>query len=306
MLSTFEAQGDQPGLARAWRLLGVVYGTTGQFSRAAEAASNVVDSATRVGDARLAARAAVTYSLAALYSSMPVPEALQRAEALLGAVETDRIAKARFLGILAVLHAMQGRFDEARELYRRSQGIVAELGRSLTVAAASLESSRVEMLAGDPSAAERELMRDYAILQAVDERYYRSSIACLLGHALWSLERYQDAGRYIDVAQDLADPDDVFTQVFWRTGRAKLWARDGRGPEAVALAREAVDMASASDDIEQRADAICDLAEVVRLAGDSATEGTLLREAFELYERKGDLVSAAGVAARLNTGARTQ
>jgi tetratricopeptide (TPR) repeat protein len=282
----------------------VIYGTTGQFDRAAEAAENVVNTASRLGDGRLAARSAVNYSLAALYSSMPVVEALGRAEDLLASLGTDRIAEARYLGILAVLHAMQGRFEQARELYRRGQRIIAELGPSLTVAAASLESSRVEMLAGDPAAAERELRRDYSTLEAVNERYYRSSIACLLGHTLWALGRFDEASTFIDIAQHLADPDDVFTQVFWRTGRAKLWARAGRGSDAITLGREAIEMASSSDDIEQRADALSDLAEVVRLAGRMDEEEPLLREALALYERKGDVVSTSQVLRRLAVPAR--
>jgi class 3 adenylate cyclase/predicted ATPase len=303
-IALFEQLSDRAGLARAWRLLGVVFGTLGKFDQAAEAAGRVADSSVRSGDTRMAARSALNYSLAALYSSMPVDEALKRAEELLPAVGTDRIAEARYLGVLAVLHAMGERFEEARALYRRSQAIIADLGPSLPVAAASLESSRVEMLAGDAGAAERELRRDYATLEAVGESYYRSSIACLLGHALWSLGQFDEADRFVEIARTLADPDDVFTQVFWRTGRSKLLARAGRAGEAIALVSEAVGIASASDDIEQLADALSDAAEVHRLADQGGEEAVLLAEATTLYERKGDVVSATRSRARLESIAK--
>lgn len=291
----FERTGDRSGLARAWRLLAVIFGTIGQFDRAAEAAANVADIAMRSGDARMAARSAVTYALAALYSSMPVPEVLQRGEELRPAVGTDRIAEARYLGILAVLYAMQGQFQPARELIEQSRAIAVELGPSLPVAAGSLESSRVEMLAGDAAAAERELRRDYATLAAVDEIYYRSSIACMLGHALWALDRYDEAGQFFEVAQRLADPDDLFTQVFWRTGRSKLLAQAGLRDQAVDLCREATRLASSSDDIEQLADSLSDLADVLRLSDRVLEAESVLTDALDLYERKGDVISAARV-----------
>jgi tetratricopeptide (TPR) repeat protein len=299
MIPIFEAEDDSAGLARAWRHLWVLYGTTGALEDAADAASRVVDIATRSGDFRLAARAAVAYAQASLLSAMPVDEALERCNGLAEAVGRDRIAEARFLAIISVLHAMQGRFQEARDLYKRSHRIVAELGPSVTVAGASLESSRVEMLARDPAAAERELRRDYATLDAMGERYYRSSVAGFLGHALYALGRLDEAAAFVDVAEELSGLDDVASQVTWRTARAKVWALRGGGSAAVVIAREAVAMASAGSYLEQHAEALVDLAEVLRSAGDDQVQVPLLAEALELFLQKGDLVSSAFVRARL-------
>jgi class 3 adenylate cyclase/predicted ATPase len=289
MIREFEAQDDLAGLARAWRELWIVYGTSGALEQAAEAASRVAEIATRSGETRLAARAAIAYSQAALESPMPVAEALERCEALLDAVRLDRIAEARFLPILGVLHAMQGDFDEARRLYRRSQELVSELGRNMTVAASSQESSRIELLAGDPAAAEAELRRDYATLEAVDERYIRSTIAGLLGHVLLELGRDADAEAFVTVASDLAGEDDVFSQVIWRSAKARLVARQGQPDDAVAQAREAVSMASEGAYIELEADARLHLAEVLAFAGRRDEEQQTLQEAAALYDQKGDV-----------------
>jgi class 3 adenylate cyclase/tetratricopeptide (TPR) repeat protein len=302
MIQTFESQNDLAGLARAWRLLTVIYGTTGQDDRAADAAAHVVEAASRIDDSRLAARGAYNYAQAALSSSMPVAEALDRLDGLSDAVGLDRLAEARFLGIAAVLHAMEGDFDTARTMYRRSRELVADLGLSVTVvAAASLESSRVETLAGDPAAAERELRRDYEALEAVDERYFRSSVAGLLAHALWSLGRYQEAERVVGVAKDLSAEDDVFSQIIWRTVSAKLLARDGRAQEALDLAIAAAAMAGQGADIEVHADALLDLAEVQAILGDTEAQEPPLREALDIYSRKGDSVSADLTRSRLAT-----
>ena len=299
MIAVFDADGDAAGLARSWRLLWVIYGTTGALEQAADAASRVVEITSKSGDSRLAARAAVAYSQAALESPMPVLEAIVRSEALMDAVGLDRIAEARFLAIRSVLHAMLGQFDQARGMYRRSHEIMTDLGPSITAAGASLESSRVEMLAGDPAAAERELRRDFEILETLDERYYRSSVAGLLGHALYALGRFEEAGRHVQVAEELAGADDVFSQVTWRTARAKLWARKGRGAAAVALAREAVAMAGSGSYIEQHAESLLDLAEVLRMIGPEGAQMPALKEALALFERKGDVVSAERTRDRL-------
>jgi tetratricopeptide (TPR) repeat protein len=299
MLPVFEEDGDVAGLARAWRLLWVIYGTTGVLERAQDAASRVVEIAQRSGDTRLAARAAVAFAQAALESPVPVVEAIERTQTLVDAVGLDRIAEARFLSIRSVLYAMRGEFDTARSMYRRSHELMEAVGTSVTASGTSLESSRVEMLAGDAAAAERELLRDLRTLEAMDERYYRSSVAGLLGHALYTQQRFDEAGRFTDLAQELADDDDVYSQVIWQTARAKLLAQAGRGDAAVAEARRAVLLAGSGSYLELLAEAHADLAEVFRVLSRDNEQEPPLREALALFERKGDLVSSALVRDRL-------
>ena len=72
------------------------------------------------------------------------------------------------------------------------------------------------MLAGDPGAAERELRRDYDILDTMGETYFRSTVAALLGQALWAQGRSEEATKFARIANELADADDVISQVAWR------------------------------------------------------------------------------------------
>ena len=76
-------------------------------------------------------------------------------------------------------------------------------------------------------------------------------------------------------------------------------AASGRPDEAVALASQAVALAADTVDIELHADALVDLADVLQLAGRKHEEGPPLREALDLYDRKGDVVLAAAVRERL-------
>jgi tetratricopeptide (TPR) repeat protein len=303
-LVEFERVGDVRGAAFAWRVLMLLHGTDGQFDRAAEAAERVVELAAEVGDTRWAASGAVGYATSVLLGSTPVAEAIPRCQDLIAEVQGDRKAEAVILGSLAQLHAMEGRFDLARSLYTESQQLLADLGPSITGASTAFESSRVEMLAGDFSAAEGLLRRDYAQLEAVGERYFRSSIAAFLAQALWASAKFEEADDYARIAEELSDADDVWSQVAWRTVRAKLLARDGRSDDAIALAKGAVDLAAGTSNIDQHADALVDLDAVLRLAGQENETGPPLREALSLYEQKGDLVLAERLRALLEVGAR--
>jgi tetratricopeptide (TPR) repeat protein len=299
IVEVFERARDIGGLARAWQTLYLIYGTWGRYDRVAEAAKLVVDYASRDDDARLAARGAIAYSVSALRGPTPVTEALQRCEELLIAVGGDRKAEAVILGVLAQLHAMKGEFEEGRALYAKSHAMLMDLGPSVLAASTSTESSRVEMLAGDARAAERELRRDYDALSAMGERYSRTTIACLLAQSLWALGRFDEADAFARIAQDESDPDDVSNQVIWRSVRAKLLARDGRVVEAVALAKEAVTLIETTVDITTVADTLVDMADVLDLAGRRHASRPPLEEALRLYQAKGDEISARSISDRL-------
>ena len=298
-IDLFEGAGDRSGLARAWRLLMLIHGTAGAYDKAADAARRVVDVARAAGDGRLAARGAIGYAVTALHGATPVSEALPICEQLAEDVRGDRKAEAVILGVVAQLQAMQGDFARGRELYQRAQTMLTELGPSVTAASTSTESSRVEILAGDLEGAERELRRDHDALAELGERYYRSTVAGLLAGVLEARGRLEESEALSRSAETLADPDDVFSQVAWRSARARVLARTERAAEAETLAREAIELAAATVDIVLLADATADLGEVLRLIGRTDDAGPPLREALVLYERKGDVVSAARIRERL-------
>jgi tetratricopeptide (TPR) repeat protein len=86
--------------------------------------------------------------------------------------------------------------------------------------------------------------------------------------------------------------------VVWRTARAKILARRGELEAAEALAREAVRIGEPSDLIGTRAEALCDLAEVLALEGRREDALAALDEGSQLYERKGNLTALARARAR--------
>ena len=78
------------------------------------------------------------------------------------------------MSLLSSLRAMQGEFTAARDLYTRARLMLEEVGCSIVAASISQQSCRVELLAGDPAAAERELRRDFDELSEMGERYFLS------------------------------------------------------------------------------------------------------------------------------------
>jgi ATP/maltotriose-dependent transcriptional regulator MalT len=155
------------------------------------------------------------------------------------------------------------------------------------------------MLAGDLEAAEAELRGDYDALEGFGERYFRSTVAGLLALVLVARGRHEEAAEVNRVAEELTAEDDEMSKVLWRRGRALLRAADGQLAEATTLARDAAALAEGTDDIVLEADALVDLGEVLRAAGEDAAASAAWERARDLYDRKGDIVSAARVRSRL-------
>jgi hypothetical protein len=86
-----------------------------------------------------------------------------------------------------------GSFDVARDLCDQSRRRLDELGLRVEAAAMVLESSGVEILAGDYVAAEQELRRGFNVLETLGERYVLSMLSGLLAQTLWSQDRPDEA-----------------------------------------------------------------------------------------------------------------
>ena len=147
-----------------------------------------------------------------------------------------------------------------------------------------MEAGRVELIAGDPAAAERALRRANEVLRAMGEVGFRSSVVGLLAEAAYAQGRFDQALRLTEEAETLAGADDFEAQGRWRATRAKLLARRGQFPAAARLADEAVTMAVAMHESPQWAEFLVAQAEVHRLAGALDQAEASLRRALQFYE----------------------
>jgi class 3 adenylate cyclase/tetratricopeptide (TPR) repeat protein len=284
--------GYHEGLARAWRLAFLVYGTALRWSAAEQAAQRMIEHARLAGDDLMETRLLTDLAMCALYGPMPVPEAIERCRALLERAGRDRKAEAITLAVLAELEAMRRNFEEARELYRRSRAGLEELGWKFHAALTSIHSAPVELLAGDPIGAESELRRDYDALEAMRERNYISTTAGFLAEALYQQGRFEEAESLVQISKEIAAPNDLSSQLIWRGVFGKILARTGMLEEADRLVREAVQLMQGSEEPVSQGYALMDLAEVLRLGGREDDASVAIKEAIELFDEKGNLVAA--------------
>ncbi|HEV8098740.1 MAG TPA: hypothetical protein VGP56_06310, partial [Gaiellaceae bacterium] len=236
--------------------------------------------------------------VSAVFGPLPVEEGIARCREFLAHEGDDPTIRATCSVERAVLEAMRGDFHSARELLADGRRTIEESGLTLWAALNAQETYLVEQLAGTPGAAADTLRDSYTTLDEGGERAYLSSIAGFLAHALNAEGKNDEAQRFSRESEQAAGPEDVLSQVLWRTARAKILARRGELEPAEALAREAVELSEPTDLIGTRADALCDLAEVLALAGRRRDSQAALGDASELYERKGNLTSLARVRAR--------
>jgi class 3 adenylate cyclase/tetratricopeptide (TPR) repeat protein len=300
VLSVLEDLDDHQGQARAWRLLGLDSYLRCRVGTAEEEFQRAIAHAEAAGDERLEAGVAYALAQAAFWGPAPVAEGIARCEDIRRRAEGSYRVEMAALHTLAALHAMQGRFGQARELANASAAIAHQLGPNRFAAICSQFLGQTELLAGDPAAAERRLRWGYGILERMGERGLRSELAANLARAVCAQGRDDEALRLARLSGELAFRDDLYAQVERRGPLATVLARRGRQQEAERVAAEAVAMASRSDMLTMQANALVDHAEVLRLGGRRDLAAPLLAEAVARYDRKGNLVArdrAAGLLA---------
>ena len=283
--------GDQAGLARAWMVLSDVHWSQGRLRETSDAATQAAANARSTGNRREVGWALGQNALCAIHGPMPVAEGLSWLERLLRAEPENRTLDANLSGFVTVLEAMSGRFDEARKHIQQTRALARDLGLMWQAAVQELLSGYVELLAGDPVAAERDMRTAEQAFRAIGEGWFLSTVAVDLPRAVYEQGRYDDAFALLETIDETPAPDREWQ--IKRTGvPARLLARVGRLDEAEKLARAGVALAADSEFLGLHADVLLDLAEVLLLAHRSEDAAAAAAEAVSLYERKGNVASA--------------
>ncbi|MGH2800123.1 MAG: tetratricopeptide repeat protein, partial [Thermoleophilaceae bacterium] len=303
-VAVFEELGDELGLAKAWRLISLAHRFRGQQSARREALEQALVHVRRGGDRRTEAWIFDGLGGVHNYGPSSVQALLSFAEESLrwARANGQRFNEAHALAQgLGRSYAMLGDFAAARQAVAEARSIVDDLGFVWHRAGLASAAGFVEMLAGDPAAAERELREGLAVLERSDMTgsYFGMGLRDELAQALYAQERYEEAKELCGASEREAARDDIQAQVQWRALRAKLMAREGRADEAEALARAAVALVERTEFLIVHANALMDLGEALRLAGRPSEAISALEDARRLYERKGDRVSAGRAEAAL-------
>jgi tetratricopeptide (TPR) repeat protein len=290
----FERLGDELGLARAWRNLADIHVFAGRWAEVADASQRSLTYALRAGDQQTETFALAGLAGALYFGPTAAGEGIVRLEKRLEEVGGGRMFRA--VGdawAIAGLEAMRGNIDEARRRCAGARSVFAEFGQQGRLADIRLTAARIEMLAGEPAAAELELQASAETLKEMGEKSVLPTVMGELAEAVYVQGRYEEAERLASEVEEGAADDDADSQVRWRTTSARIRARQGRLDEAEALAREAVALSTQTDFLNLQGSAFMALAEVLAAAREPDQAAAAARDALAVYETKGNVVSAA-------------
>jgi class 3 adenylate cyclase/tetratricopeptide (TPR) repeat protein len=305
LVPILEDEGDERGVVQAIDLLVEVDWMACRYGAVEAALEQVAERARRIGDRRLEMGALHRLAMAIWFGPTPVVEAIRRCRDIATQASGDRRVEASVLIADAELRAMLGRFDGTREQIGRAREMLQDLGLRILSLSPLQSLGQLELLAGDPEAAEGSFRQAYDGLERLGERGFLSTVAALLANAIYEQGRYEEAERYARISQEAGGSDDVASVVISRSILGKVLARQDRADEGETLTRDAVELAETTDDLDMRGDAYMDLAEVLGLSGRSAEAAAALEEAITLHERKGNVVSAERARERLAALAAT-
>ena len=294
----FERFGDDLGLCRARRLEAWFSFNECRAEAAAAAWERAAVHAQRAGDRHEYDEILTWIATMLWFGPTPAEEGIRRCEAMRAEVHESRESEAAILRELACLNAVVGRFGPARELIATSNATYADLGLTLYLASSEHEAV-VELLAGNPAAAEKSARAAYRALEEMGERAFRSTMAATLGLAILEQGRDEEAEALAEVSVRLGAAGDLLTQIRWRRVRARVLARRAEIPAAEALAREALGIAETTDFVNERADALIDLSHVLEQSCRCDEAVAAASGAVQLYELKGNVVAAAAARRRL-------
>jgi tetratricopeptide (TPR) repeat protein len=298
LLPELEAIGDELGIAKALWLASEADVGASRWQPRAEALERALEHAVRAADVR-DERSQITALLAQALElgPTPVPVVVERCRALLAEAGSDRPLRAALQSTLASLRAADGDFAEARRLYADSVAVFDELGLRFRRLSRSIVGARIEWLAGDLDAAERELRTAYDALEPGTG--LRAAVGAFLADLVCAQGRNDEADALAAETEADASASDLVPQVLWRSVRARVLARAGDHGAAVALADEACRLADATDFVDLVGGVLVARAEV---AHDAAERAALLARARDVYAAKGNRAAVAAVE-QLRTGA---
>jgi tetratricopeptide (TPR) repeat protein len=284
--------GDQAGLAHGWNYVGFELFVRGRFGAMVEMLERGCAHARRVGDTREEQRSLTGIATGLLLGPAPVREAAARCRRI--ADRSRAIAPwgaAVPAAALAGLEAMRGRVERGWASYEEARNALADTGPPLQ--SANLPLAAAPLLAHDPERFERELHEAYDLLERLGERGALSTVAAYLAGAVLSQGRGVEAESLTRVSERAAAPEDVLSQIVWRTVRARALSRRGEPDLARELASAGVELARRTDSPLLVAGALLALAEAERELGAADAGAGHAGEALELALRKGDEVTAA-------------
>ena len=290
-------QGDHEGVARAWFLAGASVNLA-EPPRGREEFSRSLEAARRAGDRRGEVGAIAWLVLVIAQGSLLAQQARRECRRFLSEAHLENHARAGTEDPLGWLEAICGDFDEARRICGDSITVFDELGMRPSASHSRSWAGLVELLARDYPAAESHLR--LALGSHVEQQFQAGMRfdAALLAEVLYQQERYREAEDLVET-ESRAEGGTPEDRARLGSVAAKLAARRGDRREAESLVLEALALADTAWPLEVRGDVRLDLAEVLLLDGRPKEAAVAAEEALRIFEKRGNVPSAARARERL-------
>jgi tetratricopeptide (TPR) repeat protein len=205
----------------------------------------------------------------------------------------NRALEGSTLGRMGEMLARSGKVGHAQQAFADARALFTELDLPVHLAYLALSTTIVEPLASDPVAAERELRPALEHFEETGATHIAASLLPVLAGALAAGGKVDEALELTERTEETAASDDLDAQVRWRVARAEALTAANELADAERFAREAVDFADPADTVVLTADSLSCLGEVMLAARSPSEAVPALERALQLYEAKGDVVSAA-------------
>jgi hypothetical protein len=284
-----DASGDDAGRAKAHQVRAGLLSRLGRVGDAEAELDVALAAARRANDRRRVSAVLGEAPVAALWGPSPVAKAGGRC---LDVVRVLRITtaspsvEATSTRCQAVLEALRGRNDIARQMIVAARATLEDLGLRHDLLETDLISGVVPLLAGEAVEAIPPLRSAYEGLRSLGAGPDAGYAAALLSRALLSLGRVDEADGLATEAEALAGQN-LKTAIAWRIARAEVWAARGDHAVGLSFAEAAVEIAAATDLVLDHGDACSALARLCEAASDADAASAARAAAIGLYELKG-------------------
>jgi class 3 adenylate cyclase len=258
----------------------------GRTAELVETGKRALAHAVRAGDLVLEADALGKIGIGMFYGTATWAEAEQQARG--GLAEVGRLGQVMLNARqgIAGAAAAQGRFDEARDLYREHRASLQERGRSLQLIASGQHPAFAEILARDYEQAEAYARESWDGLGRLGEHGYRSTTGAILAEALAELGRLDDARAILEETAGITAEDDWLTISHSNWARALIELRAGDHDRAVEHARAATLVADTREYFNLRTHYWIGLCRVLVETGRDAEARDAIVEAQRLVDIK--------------------
>jgi class 3 adenylate cyclase/tetratricopeptide (TPR) repeat protein len=290
LISLFEGLGDAQGAALAWMQKSYVLWFRLRLEESGSAAERAIEHARAAGDGYTETEMRGHHLATVGLGPLPLEEALPMHRSALEQARArgHRRLEQNALRGLGVMNGLIGRFDEAYRLVAEGRTILQELGMTIEYWSATQNSAYVAQLEGDLDRAARDLLEGCEHLEALGETAFLSTTAGVLADVEMRRGYPDEAARWLGVAERTAASGDLSSQVGMELARGQIRALDD-GTAAAGHLRAAVELIDETDSPIWRTDIRLKVASALG-PGQRDEAVALAKEAVDLSERKGALV----------------